>query len=134
MATHRRKMERNQKVTYHSAMVMSWVTVRLTNILLSHHHHHHHHHYHYHAIYCLLGHILLVGRSVRLELIVSMIMFVVALFAVIARSSVSSVAIGIALIYTLQLTALFQVMRNCVYCCKSRRKSTCMYLCLCDSL
>lgn len=44
----------------------------------------------------------------RLELMVSFVMFAVSLLAVLAQSSVSSVGVGMALVYCLQLTALFQ--------------------------
>lgn len=46
--------------------------------------------------------------TARLEIIVSCVMFAVALFAVVARDTLSPVMVGMALVYALQLTALFQ--------------------------
>jgi ATP-binding cassette subfamily C (CFTR/MRP) protein 1 len=71
IACHRARMDRLQKVSFHSQMAMSWVTARL-------------------------------------ELMASLVLLSVAMLAVAVRSSVSVVGVGMALVYTLQLTAMFQ--------------------------
>jgi ABC-type multidrug transport system fused ATPase/permease subunit len=71
VSNHLKRMARNNKISFHMAMAVSYTTARL-------------------------------------ELMVSLVMFIVAFCAVFMRDSVSEVGAGMALVYTLQLTALFQ--------------------------